>query len=221
MEALPAALAPAKADLAKLEALLAMEQKKIDETETWRLAQETDIKREEEAVRAAKTKLQSSSNTREYASANREIANKRKNISSREDEVLKVFDAMEQTKKSLETHTADVEKLRGHVTAEESSLSGKLEELAAEAAKIEAERGVVAGQIEASALKRYEHALRSRAPAIVKVQSGVCTGCNVKLPPQLANELARFESIETCPQCHRLLYHSSLVETEEDQEAAS
>jgi predicted nucleic acid-binding Zn-ribbon protein len=220
MEALPAKLAPAKADLIKLETILTAERKKVEETEAWRKEQEGLIKAEEEAVKLAKSKLQSSQNARDNAAANREIANKRRNMSEREDEVLKVFEAMELTKKNLETHSADVEKLRARVATEEAAFAEKLKVLEGESSQFDEERQKIASQIEPTLLKRYEHALKKRGLAIVKVKNGVCHGCNMSLPPQLANELARFETVETCPQCHRLLYHSALVEGV-DSEAAS
>ncbi len=33
-----------------------------------------------------------------------------------------------------------------------------------------------------------------------------CRGCNRNVPPQLAIILQRADSIETCPNCHRIIY---------------
>ena len=54
--------------------------------------------------------------------------------------------------------------------------------------------------------------LARRGVAVVPIISGVCQGCHMSLPPQLNNMLARFESIETCPTCHRLIYRNELTE---------
>ena len=40
--------------------------------------------------------------------------------------------------------------------------------------------------------------------AVAPVVKGVCQGCHMALPPQLANVLARMESIQTCPRCRRV-----------------
>jgi predicted nucleic acid-binding Zn-ribbon protein len=42
--------------------------------------------------------------------------------------------------------------------------------------------------------------------AVVPVKDAVCHGCNVNLPPQLYNELFRYDSLKFCPNCHRIIY---------------
>ncbi len=66
MAALPEKLRPAREDLAKLEALLAKARADLASTEKWKGEQEEFIKREEDAVRQARAKLQQSRNTRDY-----------------------------------------------------------------------------------------------------------------------------------------------------------
>ncbi|MEE9535799.1 MAG: C4-type zinc ribbon domain-containing protein, partial [Desulfobacterales bacterium] len=34
----------------------------------------------------------------------------------------------------------------------------------------------------------------------------VCQGCNVNIPPQLYNELQRFDTLMFCPHCQRIIY---------------
>jgi predicted nucleic acid-binding Zn-ribbon protein len=38
-----------------------------------------------------------------------------------------------------------------------------------------------------------------------------CKGCNRNIPPQLFIVLQRAESIETCPNCNRIIYSSAAV----------
>jgi predicted nucleic acid-binding Zn-ribbon protein len=40
------------------------------------------------------------------------------------------------------------------------------------------------------------------------VRDGFCTGCNVRLRPQMYNEVRTGESIATCDSCSRLLYYA-------------
>ncbi len=46
--------------------------------------------------------------------------------------------------------------------------------------------------------------------AIAKVEDAVCEGCHMNIPPQMYNELQRFESLMYCPQCQRIIYSSTL-----------
>jgi predicted CXXCH cytochrome family protein len=55
-------------------------------------------------------------------------------------------------------------------------------------------------------MKRYERTLVKRGTALAPVLKGVCQGCHMAVPPQLNNILARMDSVEICPRCHRILY---------------
>lgn len=212
MDALPERLKPAKQDLAKLEAMLEQERTQLAETGKWRAEQEDMAKREEEAVRGAKSKLQQSRNTKDFAAATREIDNKRRMIAEREEELVKVIDAMDSTTAKLEQREKDVAQLREHVAAEEAAIAAQVTELSAELQSHEAGRGELAGKVGKDLLRRYEIVQRKRGIALVPVVGGVCKGCFMSLPPQLSNIIARGITLESCPSCQRLLYRPEMLE---------
>ncbi|MDL2207490.1 C4-type zinc ribbon domain-containing protein, partial [Desulfovibrio sp. OttesenSCG-928-M16] len=49
---------------------------------------------------------------------------------------------------------------------------------------------------------------RLRHPVIVPVADGVCSGCNIAIPPQNFIELQRASQILSCPNCQRLMFWS-------------
>jgi predicted nucleic acid-binding Zn-ribbon protein len=220
IDALPARLEPAKQDLARLEAMLTQERTQLAETEKWRTEQEELIKREEEAVRQAKAKLQQSRNTKDFSAASREVDNKRRIISEREDELMKVIDAMDATRARLGQRETDVAALREKVTAEEAEVAVKVAELRKEMATHESGRGAVASQVPRDLLRRYEQVQKRRGMALAPVVEGMCKGCFMSLPPQLGNIIARGTSIETCPSCQRLLYRPDLMDASPAQSSA-
>jgi uncharacterized protein len=196
MKALPERLAPAKRDLAKLEAMLAEEKKQLEDAEKFRREQEDFVKGEEDALKKAKFKVQAAKNTKDFAAASREVDNKRRSINEREEEVLKIIDALDKTRAQVTAHEADVERLRTQVTEEEQHAEG---------------RPTLTAKIEPKLLARYEHIIRGRGYGVAPVIAGVCQGCRMKIPPQLNNILARFTTIEQCPRCQRLLYRAELL----------
>lgn len=212
IDALPARLEPAKQDLARLEAMLTQERTQLAETEKWRVEQEELIKREEEAVRQAKAKLQQSRNTKDFSAASREVDNKRRMISEREDELVKVIDAMEATRARLTQREADVAALREKVSSEEAEVAVKVAELRQEMASAESGRGAIASQVPRDLLRRYEMVQKRRGLALAPVVDGICKGCFMALPPQLSNIIARCTSLESCPSCQRLLYRPDLMD---------
>lgn len=213
IEALPAKLAPAKQDLAKLEAMLQAEKDRLAENEAWRKEQEVLIELEDEAIRKAKAKLQGAKNSKDYTAANRELDNKRKSKSDREEEVLKVMEVLEKSRADVAAHEKDINALREQIQAEDERVKEVVAELGAEAKERSAGRDELVARVEPGLLKRYEHIVRKRGGhAIAAVINGGCEGCHMTIPPQLNNELARMDSIESCPRCGRLIYRQELMD---------
>lgn len=220
IEALPERLRPAKQDLAKLEAMLQQERAQLAETEKWRVEQEELARREEDAVRQAKAKLQQSRNTKDFAAATREVENKRRMISEREEELVKVISAMETTRAQLAQREKDVDALRQHVTTEEATVQAKMSEVQSELSQHESGREAIASQLPRDLLRRYEQVQRRRGIALVPVVDGSCKGCFMSLPPQLNNIIARGTSLESCPSCQRLLYRPEMMDDAPVQSSA-
>jgi predicted nucleic acid-binding Zn-ribbon protein len=73
--------------------------------------------------------------------------------------------------------------------------------------QLEGRRAEAVRAVEPSLLSRYENIRRRRAGvALAPVVGMTCKGCNRNVPPQLAITLQRADSIEACPNCHRIIY---------------
>jgi uncharacterized protein len=61
-------------------------------------------------------------------------------------------------------------------------------------------------------LERY-HSLvgAGRAPAVVAIERGACSGCHVRLPTILENQAACAVALYICPCCRRMLYAPELI----------
>jgi predicted nucleic acid-binding Zn-ribbon protein len=210
MTDLPEKLGPARKDLAKLEALLNQARTDLASHERWKADQEDLVKREEEAVRQARAKLQASRNTRDYGAANREVENKRRSVAEREEELGRVRSAMETSRNAISTNETEVARLQAELATEESTVAARVAELEIEVRKFDAERKALTDQLPADLLKRYDTVQKRRGIALAPVANGICQGCHMSLPPQLNNIIARLSSIETCPSCNRLLYRPEL-----------
>jgi predicted nucleic acid-binding Zn-ribbon protein len=88
-----------------------------------------------------------------------------------------------------------------------AQLDARRAEVAERLRQLEARRGEAARAVDPSLLSRYENIRRRRAGVAVSPVVGMtCRGCNRNVPPQLAITLQRADSIETCPNCHRIIY---------------
>ncbi|CAN5700167.1 C4-type zinc ribbon domain-containing protein [soil metagenome] len=209
---LPARLDPLRRDLAKLQGMLDGERSKLSETETWRKNQQDLLTRERDAMKSAQSKLQASKNTKEYGAATREVENKRKSITDREQELKKVGETANASNTALAGRDKDVESVRTQLTDSEAAQKDQLDGLLSQLAEAKTARDAARGQVDKQWLKTYDSLVGKRGYAVAPVVKGVCQGCHMALPPQLNNILARMESIEQCPRCHRLVYRKELLD---------
>jgi predicted nucleic acid-binding Zn-ribbon protein len=61
-------------------------------------------------------------------------------------------------------------------------------------------------QIPARLITAYDRA--GRRPPLALVIEGTCSSCNLRVPPQLANEVRHGAELRSCPHCRRLFYAS-------------
>jgi hypothetical protein len=188
------------------------EQARLDQNERERRQLETLLGMERDKVKKWEGRLGEIRTPREYAALSREI-----------DIARKTNDGQSEQLREL---AAQAEALRLAVEAKEEELSER--EAAAQAAVEEIEKARAADDekiraleerragavklVEPSLLSKYENIKRRRAGvAIAPVVGMTCKGCHRNIPPQLAITLARANSIETCPSCHRIIYSAEAV----------
>ena len=69
-----------------------------------------------------------------------------------------------------------------------------------------------------SVLALYERIRTYRTgAAVAEVRDGLCTACNVRLRPQVYNEVRSNEAVLTCENCSRIVYY---VEPPAEEQAA-
>jgi len=61
---------------------------------------------------------------------------------------------------------------------------------------------------------KFQRIIQRNAQGIVAVRNGVCTGCQMILPGQFANEVRDGEKILFCPYCSRILFYQEVNEDE-------
>jgi len=213
LSAIPAKLKAMQGDLKRVEDLLAQERAQLAETERYRGEQESALRNEEQLTQRAKIKLQAVKNTKEYMATQRELEATRKMAQEREEEVLKLMAAIEEFKKNIAAHEADVNVIRDAVAKEEAAGQAEVAGLSEQVAQARREREEIARQVRPEVMRRYASIRLKRGLAVVAVVGGTCQGCHMNIPPQLFNVLQRGGSIETCPNCHRIVYWDKLMET--------
>jgi len=203
---LPAKLNSLKEDVVRVELLLQGERTRLEETDRYRSEFQVGIKTSQDQMNKSKAKLTQVRTSKEYMATQRELEATRKSTQDREDELAKLKEAVSASQKTVARHEKDLEALKEHMAEEERETHEKLSSFRAEVSRLQARRDEMAAEIKKDLLRRYDWIQKRRGNAVVPARVGVCTGCNMQLPPQLFNILQRGETVETCPSCHRIVY---------------
>lgn len=183
---------------------------------------ESAVQAETEKVRKWERRLTDIRNQREYQALSREVEGSKRAIRSNEEQLIELMAKKEELDSSLDraqdelaVHEVDSDAERAEVDRQVAELDAKIEEHLAR-------RRVLEPKIKKNLLTRYEAVRQKRlGVGLVAAANGSCTGCNMRLPPQLYNILMRVDTLELCPSCQRILVFQGVLEEHEAPAQAS
>ena len=162
-------------------------------------------------IAKSKEKLTSVKTNKEYQALLKEIDDL-KNANSRiEDQMLEILEQSENAEAQLSEEKQAFESAKNRVIGEKTDIAKAAEEDRSRLAGLQADFQTVLDTVNPDILKAFM-SVRSRIGkmAIAEVVDAVCAGCHMNIPPQMYNDLQRFESLMYCPQCQRIIYSSKL-----------
>jgi predicted nucleic acid-binding Zn-ribbon protein len=149
---------------------------------------------------------------REYAAMSREIDIAKKSNETQSEQAKVLAAAAVEIRIALEDGGEALAEVEDAAQAATAKLDQATTEAEAKLASLAARRAVAATLVEASLLAKYENIRRRRAGvAVAAVVGSTCKGCQRNIPPQLSIVLQRVNTIETCPNCHRIIYSHDAV----------
>lgn len=215
LQAIPNNLNAMRSDVAHIGAILEKEKERLKEAEKWRQDREKEIALQNELIGKSKTKLQSARNEKEQKAAQREIDTVRKTIQEREEEAIKVMEAIEQYRSAIAEHKTEFAELEKQLKDSETAGNARMAEIEIAINQIEERRSAVLGNVPQRLLRLYERIQKRLGKAIVEAVDGHCTGCNIQILPQMYNELQSGEKLHQCANCFRILVYKPTVEPAE------
>jgi predicted nucleic acid-binding Zn-ribbon protein len=143
----------------------------------------------------------------EYKAMVKEIEGEETNIRKIEDKVLEKMLEAEEIQKLVTEAGARLEGEKARVAAETKRLGSLREAEVEERGRFEVERKALSAALDSSVLDTYERVRRGRRGlAVAEVRDGFCTACNVRLRPQIYNDIRRNETFLACESCSRIMY---------------
>ena len=166
-----------------------------------------DIDTDLEKMSKGKDKLMQVGNAKEYHAMMREMDTLEKTTRTREEEKITLAEELERQNAAMADLSGRYSAMETDLKTKEESLDERLSEANVKRAELDKERAAAGQDIPAPVLARYEFIrMRLSHPVIVPVDAGVCSGCNISIPPQGYIELQRGTQILSCPNCQRLIF---------------
>jgi hypothetical protein len=144
----------------------------------------------------------------EFQALNHEIEIAQASKATLDDQVLElltVADDLTAEKKaaqaSLATVTAEADAARLALRQERTALEVDL-------ARLAAERDALLPSIPAPHLAKYTQIAKSRkGVAVAEMVNGICTGCHVRLRPNVEQQVRKADALTQCDSCQRILHY--------------
>lgn len=168
-----------------------------------------EIEDDSARLKKSKGKLMSAGNAKEYHAMVREMDTLERMNRNREEEKSALSDELERQTSLLAEVEAEHLALERELKSCDESLQERMAKAQADLDSLMLRRNEAGRQVPAPVFSRYEFIReRLRHPVIVPVYDGVCSGCNISIPPQNYIELQRASQILSCPNCQRLMFWS-------------
>jgi uncharacterized protein len=189
----------AREDVAVVEASLAQLESEKGELEATHAAELENITRSETNMKEIKT-------NKEFQAVGREITAARKQVTDIEERLLQKISQIEELSSELAAKKSRCDELAENSAQRVVAKQAEIDKIQSDIDTDVERREIVAKGLPASLVKKFSilrEQRRGRALAIAR--DGYCMGCNMHLPPQLYNNLYKYEELLACPHCQRIL----------------
>jgi hypothetical protein len=121
--------------------------------------------------------------------------------------MLQCLEQSDAAKQTVADNQETYKQIEAQIRDEKASIEQESQQDRDEMEKLQAQWKVIALQLDQEILKQYDRTAElSNGLAVVAVKDAVCQGCYMNIPPQMYNELHRFDSLMFCPHCQRIVY---------------
>jgi len=180
---------------------------------------QTKISRHKDQLYQVKTNEQ-------FKAMKHEIEVEEENIRKIEDQILEKMMEAEQLEKLVKDAASRLDGEKARVASAIQQLESARQADLQEREQLQSRRQELSHTLSEAVREAYERVRSARrGVAVAEVRDGCCSRCNVRLRPQVYNDVRLSESIVTCESCSRILYYvevdSEAGETAGDRSTSS
>jgi len=189
-----------KARLNDLEAVSKKLQLSQKEKEGQLSQKEANIKKLEGQLGQVKT-------NKEYTALQQEIASLKADNSLLEEEIIGILDEIEAAQDEVKKEKDRLKSCEKEFTQRETELTEKEKKVHETVEQIKSQRVSIINQLPPDVQTLYQKIVEhKKGLAVVKIQGEVCGACQLKLRPQVIDEVLLGKTLILCDNCSRILY---------------
>lgn len=211
LEGIPRELEERRMAMRALEALVGGQKAQMSDAEKLLAQQDEEIKNRSDSLARSKSKGAKARTMREAEAAERELESIRRSIRDAEAEKERLKGVIEQRRAVLAEPLSQLDEQKSALAQAEQGVEERLGTLRAERDRVVQGREKFAAQIPKPVYRRYERIRTKIHPAVAEVVDSTCTGCRMRIPPQLSNQIQRADDFYQCPHCQRFMYFKEAI----------
>lgn len=148
-------------------------------------------------------------NPKELSSIEKEIAMLQKNRGDLDESILKLYDDIDQQKTEVERYRAGIARGESKLSVITDAYNSAAGDLNANMQVLMRSRETIVSTVtDKSLLQRYESTRsKMKDTGLAVIENGRCGGCHTGVTPYQVRLVIEDESLQTCENCGRILYH--------------
>ena len=168
---------------------------------------EAQSKEHAASIEKSNTKLRAVKTNKEYQSTLKEIEELQKKNSATEDQMIELLDQIESQEDAVKKQAAELARFIQTCNQKKNAIVEKIGQEEQTGQQLQKKKEQIRTTVDSKIMAIFDDVkTKVRGMAVVPVQQEVCMGCHMNIPPQLYNELLRYDELRFCPHCHRIIY---------------
>ncbi len=168
---------------------------------------EMELASKEENVRKFQAQLAQVKTNKEYSSLQGEIASLKADNSLLEEAIIALLDQVDEFQGKIQEQKKSVEEKSAQHKAKAQELDAKAKEIKGQIEALSTLRNEKIKKVNPEIASLYDRIVQKKhGIAFVQVQGEVCGACQMRLRPQILNEVMQGEKVVVCESCSRMLY---------------
>lgn len=218
----PQRLAGYEAEMKQLTAKLDEKKKVYDELEKNRKQQVGALELNDDRLKRSEAKLEQIKNNQEFQALQKEIESLKKNSAIIQENANKTKAEVDRIQGEMNEIEKVLNEVKAKHAAESSKIANETGGMDSELSKLNEARAEAIKGIDLRYLGAYDRIRQGRfGIGIVPAVGGSCKGCNMRIPPQVYNELQRGSEMHFCPNCKRILVYKDAVKPSAQSQASA